>query len=42
MKNYREIDQIKDFLFQNKLKMTKLSDSVDTNLQRFTQYDAYF
>ena len=32
MKNYSEIDDIKDFLYQNKLKMTKLNHSVDANI----------
>ena len=32
LKNYIEIDDIKDFLYQNKLRMTKLNHSVDTNI----------
>ena len=40
-RNDKEIDQIKDFLYQNKLQITKLNHSVDTNIQRLTQYDGY-
>ena len=41
-KNFGEINDIKDFLFQNKLTIIKLNHSVDTNIQRFTQYEGYF
>lgn len=36
MKNVNEIDEIRDFLYQNKLKATKLNHCIDTKIQRFT------
>ena len=42
MKDYQEIDRIKDFLLQNKISIIKLNHSVDTDAQRFTKFNGYF
>lgn len=42
MKDFQEIDRIKDFLLQNKVSIIKLNHSVDTDAQRFTKFNGYF
>lgn len=42
MKKYNEIDDIKDFLYQNKVKFVKFNHSVDSDTQRFSQFNSYF
>ena len=41
LKNYNEIEDIRDFFSQNKVKMTKLNHSLDLSTQRFTQFQSY-
>lgn len=41
MEKIDEIDDIKDFLYQNKIKIIKFNHSVDSETQRFSQFNSY-